>query len=116
MNDRFGPVPIEVDNLLITMEMKILGRALRLTRVVFKNQRLFLILPEPTQDLYFYKSRYKAFLTDLKALDRKHVLKENRAGKLRAIVQEVSDLEAARDILKELVQNIPVVKEDENDA
>ena len=102
MVDRFGPVTSEVENLLIAMELKILGQKLRFSRIVFKNQRLFLVFPENEKDPYFYANLFHGMLEQLNALPWRYVLKKSSAGKLRAIIQDIPDLETAREVLRTL--------------
>ena len=104
MNDRFGPVPAEVDHLILAVEMKLLGQALRLARVQFKNQRLFLDMPTQEADPHFYDLIFHALLAALETLDRRCVLKETKSKKLRAIVQTVPDLATAKSILDKLTR------------
>lgn len=110
MQDRFGPIPQEVDNLLLSVELKTLAHQLRLTRVIFKNERLFLVFPVTEKDPHFYEHVFQELLRLLGDLDRRYVLKENDSGKLRAIIQEVPDLNACREILLALsLENVAAV-------
>jgi transcription-repair coupling factor (superfamily II helicase) len=102
LGDRFGAIPPEVDALLTAAEMKADAQALRLTRVQFKNQRLFLDLPTQDEDPYFYEHAFHPLLERLANLDRRYVLKETKSGKLRAIVQSVPDLATAKRLLERL--------------
>ncbi|MEX0747394.1 MAG: DEAD/DEAH box helicase, partial [Rhodothermales bacterium] len=102
LEDRFGELPEEVDGLLLAAELKLLAHELRLTKVVFKNQRLFLHTPEPEEDAYFYEQVFHAFLEKLSKLERRYVLKDTNGKKLKAIVQEVESLQDAKDILTKL--------------
>jgi transcription-repair coupling factor (superfamily II helicase) len=102
LHDRFGPIPPEVDALLAAAEMKADAQALRLARVQFKNNRLFLDLPTQGDDPFFYEARFHALLERLGALDRRYVLKETKGGKLRAIVQSVPDIATAKRMLERL--------------
>ena len=111
--DRFGPLQIEVGNLLITMRLKLMAQSFRLQRIVFKNQRLFLVFPDPEKDKYFYNHVFNPLLAQLDASGSRFVIKESKAGRLRAIVQEVPDLEAGAAIMKSLIDaSIPAVSED----
>ena len=102
MEDRFGPVPPEVDHLLLAAEMKLLAQPLRLPRVQFKNQRLFLEMPTQEADPHFYETVFYPLLEKLSTLDRRYVLNETKSKKLRAIVQDVPDLGTARALLEEV--------------
>ena len=66
---------------------KLLGQALRLVTVLFKNQRLFLEMPTQEADPHFYELIFNPLLKKLDHLDQRCVLKETKSKKLRAIVQ-----------------------------
>ena len=100
--DRFGPLPPELDHLLAAAEMRLLAQALRLPKVTFKNQRLFLEMPSQDDDPFFYEHRFHPLLECLNGLDRRYVLRDKKGGKLRAIVQEVPNLDAAKAVLEAL--------------
>ena len=102
MEDRFGAVPPAVENLFFAVQLKRLGETLRLARVIFKHKRLFLEVPSQTQDPYFYEHCFHPLLEKLSRLDRRYVLKDTPGKKLRAIVQSVPDLAAARSVLEAL--------------
>jgi len=99
MADRFGPLPKEVSQLITGVEMKIVGQELRLPKITFKNERLFLRFPSTDEDAWFYEHRFQGILAALGQLDHRYVLKESRTGNLRAIIQEVPNLLAARALI-----------------
>ena len=102
LEDRFGPVPQAVDTLLLMAQLKPLAHALRLTRVSWKNERLFLTFPDQKNDPYFYAEVFNPLLERLGALDNQYVLKDSRSGKLRAIVQDVETLKDGVGVLGRL--------------
>lgn len=102
LEDRFGPVPQAVDTLLQMAQMKPLAHALRLTRVSWKNERLFLTLPDQKNDPHFYAEVFNPLLERLGGLDNQYVLKDSRSGRLRAIVQDVNTLEDGVGVLGKL--------------
>ncbi|MBO6574611.1 MAG: transcription-repair coupling factor [Rhodothermales bacterium] len=102
LEDRFGPVLEATEGLFRSASIKLLGERLRLPRVVFKNERLFLSVPDDKADPHFYEHIFQPLLQALDGLDRRVALKESRSGRLRAIVQDVPDLDAAMEILREL--------------
>lgn len=102
MADRFGPLPVEVRHLITGVEMKIMGQELRLPKVTFKNERLFLRFPSTDEDPWFFENRFQGVLAVLGELDHRYVLKESRTGNLRAILQDVPDLEAARSLIMDI--------------
>ncbi|MBT8398905.1 MAG: transcription-repair coupling factor, partial [Rhodothermia bacterium] len=106
LNDRFGSPPPEVHNLMIAMELRILGQGLRLTRVAFKNQRLFLSIPKTDNDPHFYQTLFHPLLAAAADLDRRYVVKESKKGTTRIIVQDVDRLEDAVQILRTVAAHI----------
>jgi transcription-repair coupling factor (superfamily II helicase) len=107
--DRFGPVPSELDALLDAARLRLRGQEIRLAKVLFKNQRLFLYPPAQDQDPYFYKEVFYPFLARLDKLDNRYVLRDEKGKKLRAIVQDVPTLRVALDVLAVLTQDVPAV-------
>ena len=102
IEDRFGPLPREVHNLLMATSLRNLALRLRIPKVVFKNKRLFLVMSLQNDDPYFYQVLFQPLIKVLNALTWKYVLKENKKGQLRAIVQGVENLEACIEIMKNI--------------
>nr|WP_243664565.1 hypothetical protein [Rhodothermus marinus] len=69
--------------------------------MLFKNRRLFLEFPLQDEDPHFYTHHFMPLLERLSQLDRRYVLKDQNR-KLRAIVQDVPDLETAYQVLRQL--------------
>jgi transcription-repair coupling factor (superfamily II helicase) len=105
--DRFGPPPEQVETLLTMAAMKPAAQALRLTRVAWKNRRLFLSFPDKEADPFFYEHTFQSLLARLEALGRRWVLKD-KDGRLRAIVQDVDSLADAAATLERLTEEAPV--------
>ena len=107
LEDRFGPAPAAIDTLLRLAAMRPLAMRLRLPRVTWKNERVFLSIPEPSEDTYFHQRIFNPLLEALNGLGRRYVLKDSkRTGKLRAIVQDVATLEDAQGVLAELAEAV----------
>lgn len=101
LGDRFGTVPTEVDHLILGAELRLIAQSLRLARVQFKNQRLFLETPKPEDDPFFYDHTFQAFLGQCESMKRRYVLKDSNR-KLRIIVQDVRTLDAALEVMRHL--------------
>ncbi len=97
--DRFGPLPRPAKQLLLGARMRLMGQQLRLPRIAFRNQRLFLQLPDSNADQRFYTQIFEPLLRELDALTHPYVLKESKTGKVRAIVQRILSVGAAHAIL-----------------
>lgn len=101
LDDRFGPLPQAVENLLLATEIKIAAENLRFTRVTFKNQRLFLEVPSQEADPYFYEQIFYPLLERMAQINHRYVLKDSNK-RLKIIVQEVPDLSSAKKIVDKL--------------
>jgi len=103
MRDRFGPFPDSVEHLLTAATLRLHGQRLRLPKVLYKNERLFLYLPSEDADPYFYEKVFQPLLEVLSGLERRYVLKDQKDKKLlRAIVQDVPTLDDAVDVMESL--------------
>ena len=102
--DRFGNPPEAVDALLFAARLKLLGQDMRLAKISFKNNRLFLSFPDHEKDQVFYNAIFKRLLATLTDLPNRYVLKESKGGKLRAIVQDVATQEDAEALLTAIAE------------
>ena len=104
MEDRFGTVPDPVQHLLTGARLRLLGEKLRMPKVVYKNERLFLYLPSENADPYFYEEVFHPLLEKLALLDREYVMKDDvEGGLMRAIVQDVPTLDDALQVTEDLL-------------
>ena len=101
MADRFGAPPEEVGHLMDAAQLRLAAQKLRLARVQFKNQRLFLDTPDPDADAFFYDTLFQPLLAALESMGRRYVLKDV-GRKLRIIVQGVPDLTQACAVMQRL--------------
>ncbi len=102
LEDRFGAAPQQVDNLFDAMRLRILGQTLRLPRIVYKNERLFLSMPDAAEDAHFHDQVLYPLLEAVASLDHRYVIKESRGGKTRIIIQEVPSPELGISLLDRL--------------
>lgn len=98
--DRFGKIPEQVVFLFLAVRLKLKAEVLRLQKIQWKNQRLFLTFP-PTSDKYFYDNLFKNLLEQINALPNKYVIKDEK-GKLRIIIQTVNDLSEVEAIVNQM--------------
>jgi transcription-repair coupling factor (superfamily II helicase) len=110
--DRFGPTPHEVETLLTLVAMRPAAMRLRTPRVTWKNERLFVTLPDAGEDAWFHAHRFQPFLAALAGSGRRYVLKDSAAGRLRAIVQDVRSLADGAAVLEALADATEAVVED----
>jgi transcription-repair coupling factor (superfamily II helicase) len=93
--DRFGALPPEGEQLLEASALRLFCQQLRLPKVVFRNQRLFLYLPDEEDDPAFYEHVFHPMLERMATLDQRYVMKDTASGTTRAIVQDVPSLSEA---------------------
>jgi transcription-repair coupling factor (superfamily II helicase) len=104
MEDRFGDVPAPVQHLLNGARLRLLGEQLRMPKVVYKNERLFLYLPSEDADPYFYEEVFHPLLEKLSVIDHEYVMKDDvEGGLMRAIVQDVPTLDDALHVTEDLL-------------
>ena len=104
MEDRFGDVPAPVQHLLNGARLRLLGEQLRMPKVVYKNERLFLYLPSEDADPYFYEEVFHPLLEKLSVIDHEYVMKDDvEGGLMRAIVQNVPTLDDALHVTEDLL-------------
>ena len=100
--DRFGPLPKPAEQLFRAAEMRLYGQRLRLARIRFRNQRLFLLLPDPNAHPDFMATELERWLGELQVLGHNYYLRESNGHQMQAIVQEVATLADACDLLDHL--------------
>lgn len=61
---------------------------LRALRVTWKNERLFVTVPDPGEDAWFHAHRFQPFLAALARLVRRCALQDSATGRLRPIARE----------------------------
>jgi transcription-repair coupling factor (superfamily II helicase) len=108
LTDRFGEPPLEVENLLASAELKLEGQRMRLPKIVFKNERLFLSMPNTDEDPWFYQNLFHPLLGVLSEMKNRYVLRETKGGRLQAIIQDVPTLGAAKELLEGLNESLQV--------
>jgi transcription-repair coupling factor (superfamily II helicase) len=103
MQDRFGAYPEPVEHLLTAATLRLHGERLRLPKVLYKNQRLFLYLPSEDADPYFYEHVFQPLLELLSDLDQRYVLKDQKKKNLlRAIIQDIPTLDDGIEVMEQL--------------
>ena len=104
LEDRFGDAPEPVQHLLTAARLRLLGEQLRMPKVVYKNERLFLYLPGENADPYFYDEVFHPLLEKLSVIEHEYVMKDDvEGGLMRAIVQDVPTLDDALHVTESLL-------------
>ncbi|MDZ7660606.1 transcription-repair coupling factor [Fodinibius sp.] len=104
VKDRFGPIPEATQNLITASVVKLYASQLFITKVRIRSNRMWMECPKHDSDLgeEFYGDRFQHVLKKMQkeAEGRYEVIqKEDR---VRFVIQEIPDLEAAATFLKEL--------------
>jgi transcription-repair coupling factor (superfamily II helicase) len=107
LQDRFGPIPDEVDELFEGLRLRWVCRELGFERVVLKNKTLRAFFVENPQSLYYETQRFKE-LTQLIATQGKLLglnLKQSHRH-LLVVKEGVPSVRAARNLLKGLAEKV----------
>lgn len=102
LEDRFGPVPLQVHELFNTLRLQWMGKEIGLEKISFKKNTLkgyFISNPKST---YFESDQFGKVLTFVQAHSSISNLKEVK-GQLRIAVNNVTSIEYALNLLKEMV-------------
>ncbi|WP_372635675.1 transcription-repair coupling factor [Fodinibius sp.] len=104
IEDRFGPVPDAAQNLITGAVIKLYASRLFLTKVRIRSNRMWLECPKHDSELgeEFYGHRFQELLKTLQqeAEDRFKMIQKD--DKVRFVIHQIPDPEAAAAFLKEL--------------
>jgi transcription-repair coupling factor (superfamily II helicase) len=104
VEDRFGPIPEATQNLITATVVKLYASRLFMTKVRIRSDRMWLGCPKHDSELgeEFYGNRFQEVLRTLqkKAEGRFQVIQKD--DKVRFVISEIPDLQAAAEFLKEL--------------
>jgi transcription-repair coupling factor (superfamily II helicase) len=104
VEDRFGPVPDEAQNLITASVIKLYASQIFVTKARIRSDRMWLECPKHDSELgeEFYGARFQKVLKKLQtqAEDRFEVIQKD--DRVRFVISEIPDLQAAAEFLKEL--------------
>lgn len=100
LNDRFGPPPPEVEELLNSMKLRWLGEEIGFEKIVLKQERLLCYFMTDQDSPYFQGPKFQAVLEFLKEQPRAQMKERN--GKLYLSFQEVATINEALEILGDI--------------
>jgi transcription-repair coupling factor (superfamily II helicase) len=104
VKDRFGPIPEATQNLITASVIKLYASRLFVTKARIRSNRMWLECPKHDSELgeEFYGERFQSVLRRLqtKAEDRFEVIQKD--DRVRFVIQEIPDLQAAAEFLREL--------------
>jgi transcription-repair coupling factor (superfamily II helicase) len=113
LKDRFGQYPMEVENLFLMVELKILASGLGLSRLELNNREVVMALPPP-ETASFYEamdgkiSPFQAIMNFANAMKnyRLHLKQGGKTLKLIGLIDKFSDdqirLQSAMDLVRKL--------------
>jgi len=102
MQDRFGPLPPEGEELLKIVPLRRLGRQVGAERIVLKQRRMTLYFVSKPDSPYFRSATFERVLRFATAHYRLCALKES-GGKRRMVVSEVPCVDRALTLLQEII-------------
>lgn len=104
VKDRFGPIPDAAQNLITASVIKLYASRLFITKARIRSDRMWLECPKHDSELgeEFYGNRFQKVLRRLqkKAEGRFEVIQKDE--RVRFVISEIPDLQAAAEFLKEL--------------
>ncbi|MCC8410939.1 transcription-repair coupling factor [Mucilaginibacter sp. UR6-1] len=101
LNDRFGPVPPQVNDLLNTMRLQWLGKAIGFEKISLKKNILRGYFITNQQSAYFETEAFRRVLTFVQGNPRRTNLKEVK-NTLRLSIDSVSTIDEAVELLSEI--------------
>jgi len=107
LNDRFGPVPSEVNDLLNTMRLQWMGRAIGFEKISLKKNVLRGYFITNQQSPYFETDAFRQVLAFVQANPRRCNLKEVK-NSLRLSIEGVNSINQAVNLLNEIVEPVGV--------
>ena len=101
LNDRFGPLPLEVQNLLKTVRLRLAAENLHFEKLTLKNNTMKGYFVSSPNDRFFQSPKFGKVIEYIQHNPKRTALKDNK-GKLSLSWQDVKGLDEALRILEEL--------------
>ncbi|WP_215241287.1 transcription-repair coupling factor [Dyadobacter helix] len=103
VQDRFGPIPPEVEDLLKTVRLRWEAESLHMEKLTLKSNTLKGYFVTSQNDEFFQSSRFGKVIDYIKKYPKESALKDQK-GKLILICENVKNIDQARRILMEMTQ------------
>jgi transcription-repair coupling factor (superfamily II helicase) len=103
LNDRFGPIPREVEELFDSIRLRRLGQRIGFEKIVLKQERLLCYFTSDQDSPYFQSDRFQKVLLFLKSAPQAQLKERN--GKLYLSFQEVLRVHDAFQVLKPILDS-----------
>ncbi|NNF02060.1 MAG: transcription-repair coupling factor, partial [Bacteroidia bacterium] len=107
LKDRFGPVPVEVLELLQTIKLRWLAKDLGFEKIVLKNNKLRAYFVSNKDSEYFNSPVFGRMLQYVQANPKSCSMKEAK-GRLSLLIDQVKSVNQAFKLLKHIDQNAVV--------
>jgi transcription-repair coupling factor (superfamily II helicase) len=101
LSDRFGTLPIEVQNLLTTVRIRLYAEMLHFEKLTLKNNTMKGYFVSSESDKFFQSPKFGKVIEYIQKYPKRTALKDSK-GKLTLTCYEVKTLSEAQSILEEL--------------
>lgn len=108
IEDRFGPVPKEAKYLIFAGKIRLFASRNFFTKVTIRAGRMWLVCPKQESEIgknFFDSGKFQEILEKLEATKKEKFQVIQKKDTVRFAVQEIPNIEAAFDYLKELALN-----------
>lgn len=103
LKDRFGPLPLEVHDLIHSFKLRWLAEKLGIEKLVIKNHKMVGFFLADPQSPFFESEHFQYLLNQIQKSENKVSLSEKNE-RLRLVIQPVPNIQAAHQFLYELIQ------------
>ena len=101
IEDRFGKMPPELENLFLVVKIRNLGAKLGFEKIIIKNGLLIAFFINNQMSPYFKSSRFSSVLENISRNDRIFTLKQSE-GKLKIVARGIDSMQKAWSALTKL--------------
>ena len=99
--DRFGPLPLEVQNLLFVVKIRNLGVQMGFEKIIIKNGMQIMFFVNNPMSPFYKSKRFETILTRVNENPSEYKFNQD-GGKLRTVSRGVNTMSSALHILKKL--------------
>ncbi|MBQ9597031.1 MAG: transcription-repair coupling factor, partial [Bacteroidales bacterium] len=100
--DRFGHLPVEVENLFTVVQIRQLGRRLGFETIIFKNHTLIAFFISDAKSIYYKSEVFARILDRISDSGMGFEMKQGTNGKLKLLSRDIPSLQDARNLLRKL--------------
>ena len=103
--DRFGPAPKEAEYLILASKIRLFASRNFFTKVTIRADRMWLVCPKQDTEMggnFFDSGKFQDILEKLEVTKKDNFQVVQKKDTVRFVVQEIPDIQAAYEYLKEL--------------